>query len=338
MKLAGEKSVLSQYLRVLENRRLSPETIKGYGYVLTLMARLLEKLCGVIELEEVTILHLREYVQYLMTQPIEHEKTYCPPKNGSTLAPVSVATHIRRVKTFFHWCYKEELIDKNPSDRLESPKVDEKIIDTFTEKQIEQMMGAFDLSTTQGFRDYVIILLMLDTGMRRSEVARLEVEGVHDAYISVFGKGRKERQVGLHPDISTLVWKYIHKYRNPANENELGLFLTVASGPYIGKSITSSGVHRVMQHLKKVTGIDEVRLSSHTFRHTFACMYLDEGGDLFSLSREMGHTDVKTTERYLKNFTSKNARKHHTGHSPINRIKLRSTRKTKEPDKKPGKK
>ena len=96
-------------------------------------------------------------------------------------------------------------------------------------------------------------------------------------------------------------------------------------------------MHWVMDRLKKATGIDEVRLSSHTFRHTFACMYLDEGGDLFSLSREMGHTDVKTTERYLKGFRSKNARMHHTGHSPINRIKLRSVRKSSGKGQKPEK-
>ena len=86
----------------------------------------------------------------------------------------------------------------------------------------------------------------------------------------------------------------------------------------------------LMRRLKRVTGIDDVRLSAHTFRHTFACMYLDAGGDVFSLSREMGHSDIKTTERYLKSFTSKNARMHHDNHSPINSIKLRSQKKPKK--------
>jgi integrase/recombinase XerD len=81
--------------------------------------------------------------------------------------------------------------------------------------------------------------------------------------------------------------------------------------------------------LKEKADIDEVRLSSHTFRHTFACLYLDEGGDLFSLSREMGHSDIKTTQRYLKSFKSRNAIKQHNEHSPLNRIKLRSQRGSK---------
>src|SRR5262249_4476265 len=160
------------------------------------------------------------------TQPIEREKRRHLPRNGSTLSPRSVGDHVRCVKTFFHWCYKEELIVKNPADRLESPKVDEEVIDTFTEEQIEQMMASFDLSMAQGVRDYVIILLMLDTGIRRSEVSMLKVGDVQETYISVFGKGRKERQVGIHPNVSNLLWKYIHKHRKSLQVDEPALFLS----------------------------------------------------------------------------------------------------------------
>lgn len=335
MQLSGDKGVIARYNRYLVNRCLSEHTIRRYCYALALMSQLLASLCGVTELEEVTIDHLREYVEHLLTRPVEVGGRRRPPKNGLTLSPVSVGDHIRVVKTFFNWCYEEDLIEKNPADRLKSPKVDEEIIDTFTEAQIEQMMASFDLSTIQGVRDYVIILLMLDTGIRRAEVSRLEVDDVHETYISVFGKGRKERQVGIHPDISTLLWKYIHKYRKPLEDGESALFLSTGQKAH-GKSLTPSGIHWVMQRLKEATGIDEVRLSSHTFRHTFACMYLEEGGDVFSLSREMGHNDVKTTQRYLKMFTSKKARMQHNGHSPINRIKLRSFRS--KPNNKPEKK
>ncbi|WP_220204623.1 tyrosine-type recombinase/integrase [Reticulibacter mediterranei] len=214
------------------------------------------------------------------------------------------------------------MLEKSPAARLEYPQTDEEVIDTFTEFQIEEMLGVFDLSTPGGFRDYVIILLMLDTGIRRSEVARLRVEDIHETYIFVFGK-RKERQVGIHPKISTLLWKYIHKYRRPARPDEPILFLGVGRG-HAGHPFGRGGMEGLMRRLKDATGIDDVRLSSHTFRHTFACMYLDEGGDLFSLSRELGHSNIKTTERYLRSFTSKNARKHHNDYSPINRVKLRS--------------
>jgi integrase/recombinase XerD len=248
------------------------------------------------------------------------------PKNGSTLSESSVCTYIRRWKSFFNWCFNEELLAKNPVVRLEYPKTDEMVIDVFSEQQIEQMLSVFDLSTGAGFRDYVIVLLMLDTGIRRSEIVTLKLEDIHDTYISVFGKGRKERQVGIHPKIGSLLWRYINKYRHPAAPNEPMLFLSVGNRSQ-GLPFSRGGMNGLMDRLKTATGIDDVRLSSHTFRHTFACMYLDEGGDLFSLSRELGHTNVKTTERYLKSFTSKNARMHHNDHSPLNRIKLRSSHK-----------
>jgi integrase/recombinase XerD len=303
---------VTHYLMVLENRCYSPYTLTSYRRSLYIVKRLLSELCDVVELEIVTVLHLRQCVRYLLDT---HEK-------GLSLSASSVHTYIRRWKAFFNWSFKEELISKSPVARLEYPKTDEKLIDTFTEMQIEQMLGVFDLSTVGGFRDYVIILLMIDTGLRRSKVVSLCVEDVHETYISVFGKGRKERQVGVHPQISNLLWKYIRKYRHPASPSEPALFLSVSKNR-AGLPFGRGGIGGLIDRLKAATGIDDVRLSAHTFRHTFACMYLDEGGDLFSLSRELGHKDIKTTEKYLKSFTSKNARKRHNDHSPINRIKLR---------------
>jgi integrase/recombinase XerD len=324
---------LRHYLISLETRRCSDHTIVNYRKSLLLMIRLLADLCGVVELEQVTVLQLRQCVQYLMNAPVQVKRTRRP-INGTSLSASTVATHIRRWKSFYSWCFREELIEKNPSTRLEYPKVDEKVIDTFSEKQIEQMINTFDLSTPGGFRDYVIIVLMLDTGLRRSEVATLCVSDVHDTYISAFGKGRKERQVGIHPKVSMLLWKYIHKYRRPVSPDETALFLGVGGGR-TGLPFGRGGMQALINRLKASTGIDDVRLSAHTFRHTFACMYLDEGGDLFSLSREMGHNDIKTTEKYLKSFNSRNARAHHAGHSPINRINLRSQRGGKVQKKKP---
>ncbi|GCE20371.1 tyrosine-type recombinase/integrase [Dictyobacter kobayashii] len=320
---------VEHYLRSLITRRLSIHTQLAYRHALALLVRLLADICGVTDLERVTVLHLRQCVQHLLTESVEVQKSRRPPGNGSTLSAGSVCDYIRRWKTFFNWCQREDLIEKNPGTRLEYPKTDERMIDAFTVNQIEHMISIFDLSTPEGFRDYVILLLMLDTGIRRSEVATLRVEDVHDTYIGVFGKGRKERQVGIHPEISNLLWKYIHKYRRPADGDEPILFLSVGRGR-VGMPFGRGGMNALIRRLKAATGIDDVRLSAHTFRHTFACMYLDAGGDVFSLSREMGHTDIKTTERYLRSFTSKRARLQHDSHSPINSIKLRSHKKPKK--------
>lgn len=327
MKLAGEKSAIAHFLMVIEQKQYSPHTLTLYTYSLNMMADLLASLCGITELEQVTVLHLRECVQHLLTTPVDVKKGRRPPENGSTLSVTSVVDYMRVWRSFFNWCYREELIEKNPVTRLDNPKMPKKTKPSFSDEQVEAMFNLFDLSVEQDFRDYVILCLLLDTGLRRSEVISLRVEDVHDTYIRVrHGKGNKERSVGIHPELSTLLWKYIHKHRHPRNPDETALFLTVGN-KNMGLPLTRGGMDYLMFRLKERTGVDDVRLSPHTFRHTFARMYLSAGGDLFSLSREMGHSDIKTTQGYLNDFKSENAVKHHSSFSPLNRFKVRKQRK-----------
>ena len=83
------------------------------------------------------------------------------------------------------------------------------------------MLASCDTNTIVGFRNYVMFLLLLDTGIRVSEFCSLQVVDVHPRYIKVFGKGSKEREIGLHPDVSKLLWKYIQKYRGQSSYGEV---------------------------------------------------------------------------------------------------------------------
>ncbi len=331
MKLAGEKGVIQHFLRDCELRPLSSYTMVNYRHHLTSLAHLLETLCGVTSLDDITVLHLRECVQHLLTTPSEKVRGVYR-KDGETLDVSSVRGYVRAWKAFFSWCYKEELISKNPADsRLALPKPPKKITQTFTDEQIQKMLASCDLSTDMGFRDYVILLLLLDTGIRLSEITGLRLDDFQESYIKVFGKGRKEREVGLHPDVSKLVWKYIHKYRKPDNLEETSLFLSVGRNR-LGAPFRRGGIHGLLNRIKSATGLDvdsNVRLSAHTFRHTFSKMYMQQGGELLSLSREMGHSDVSVTKTYLENFGSYEARKGHTSFSPIGRLNLSKQYKKK---------
>jgi site-specific recombinase XerD len=97
-----------------------------------------------------------------------------------------------------------------------------------------------------------------------------------------------------------------------------------------GQPLLPNGVEQLLERVKEQAGIQGVRVAAHTFRHTFARMYLDQGGDVYKLSRLMGHTDVKTTERYLKEFTSREARKQQAQFSPLESLDLlkRKSRKS----------
>jgi integrase/recombinase XerD len=305
---------VNHFLLDCEVRGRTNTTLISYRYRLNDLVQLLEQLCEVTELEKVNVNHLRQCVQHLLTAKVTYS---CGRRTeGDTLSPNTVRAHVRAFRAFFNWCYQEELIDSNPVTRLGTPKVPKRIVPTFTPEHIDTMLATCDVRTVTGFRDYVILLFLLDTGVRISEVCGLHITDVHDRYVKVFGKGRKEREIGMHPEMSKLLWKYIHKYRRPLDPSETALFIGR------GRPLQTDGVHELIKRIQEKSGLSGMKFSAHVFRHTFAKMYLERGGDLFKLSRELGHSDVQVTRIYLEDFSSTDARKEHTAFSPIAGMKL----------------
>ena len=269
----------------------------------------------VITLEEVTVHHLRAFIVHLQKAPVAERNPYRP----AGVNPISAQTlrgYVRAFKAFFRWCYMEELLVKDPAARVSMPKAPEYIIPTFKPEHLAAMFDACDIKTPLGFRDYVILLVLLDSGIRLGEVVGLKVEGVHDTYLTVFGKGSKQREVGIGPSTSTALWKYIHKFRKPANEDEPFVFL----GRH-GDHLLEPGVYEIFRNLKIRAGIDGIRCSPHTLRHTMARMWLENGGEVFKLSRVLGHTTVSITQLYLKDYQSRQAREEHLLFSPVESLK-----------------
>src|SRR5437660_634858 len=223
MELKGDDGVIHHFLLDCKVRRFSKHTLLNYTQHLNSLAYFLGTL-GITELEQVTVNHLRKCMDLLMNTPVKGSRGRVP-TNGATLSISSVRGYVRVWKAFFNWCYQEELVEKNPVTRLSLPRPTKRVVSAFTTEQVEKMLESCDLSTEIGFRDYVILLLLLDTGVRLSEICGLRVHDVHDTYIKVMGKGRKEREIGLHPDVAKLLWKYIHKHRHPKDPNEPVLFL-----------------------------------------------------------------------------------------------------------------
>ncbi len=309
--------VVRQFLLDCEVRGLTDQAIGFYRKRLTLFVRKLEEECQITELEEVKIVHLRQFVQLLMKTKAD-ENNPRKPAQDKPLSAFTIRGYVRAIKRLFSWCIDEDLLNANPASRLIQPKAPDYLIPTFTTEHVEKMLATCDRSTVEGFRNYVILLVFLDTGMRISELCGLRVSDVHERYVKVFGKGRKEREIGLHPEVGKLLWKYIYKYRQPADPDETALFIGRR-----GEPLRLNGVQAILERVKRESGLEGVRVSAHTFRHTFAKFYLQRGGEVFKLSREMGHGTVQVTELYLKDFRSTEARQEHMTFSPIGEINLR---------------
>ncbi len=318
------EEVVRQFLRDCENNQRTRTTLLSYEQRLCTWTRLLATICNdangtpvsVTELERVTVDHLRQCVQHMLKVGIYQGRGRTP-DSGKALDVTTVCGYIRVCKSFFNWCYAEELLDVNPVERLKFPKAAKKIVQTFTSEHIDKILSSCNSSTETGFRDFVILSLLLDTGIRLSEVCGLKVTDIRDDYIKVFGKGRKEREVGITPDVQSLLWKYINKHRCPADPDETALFIGR------GTPLTTRGIQQMLERVQQAAGLENMKFSAHVFRHTFAKMYKDNQGDTFNLSREMGHSSIRVTEIYLQNFGSTEARREHTKYSPMANIQLK---------------
>lgn len=308
------RTVIRQYLIDCENLNRSDGTLKIYASKLDLLARWLEQQ-SIQELEQVTVPLMRQFLNYLKHSDSSERYDYVVQKGR--LSDSTLGTYVATVKAFFQWCVNEELLKSSPAARLQKPKVPARVRPTFTPEHIETLLACCDTDTRAGYRDYVMLLVLLDTGIRVSELCDLRVADVHQRYIKVYGKGQKEREIGIHPDVSKELWKYINKHRRS--------FMVESTHVFLGErgALTVSGVETIFDILKSKSGITDVPVTPHVLRHTHSKEYLKAGGDVFKLSRELGHSSVQITGNiYLSDFKSTDAIADHDRYSAINRMKL----------------
>jgi site-specific recombinase XerD len=321
------RDAIKGYLLSRKVQGCSEKTIEWYRQKLAHLCETLQEENGITELGQVTITHLRLFVDKLQHTKSGANNPYTPTKSAN-LSDLTIKGYVQVIRGFFRWCVSDDppLLERNPAAALKMPKVGKYLIKTFEPRHIEAMLAACDIRTVLGFRDYVIMLLLLDTGIRLAELCSLTVDRVFlkvktEPYIKVLGKGRKEREVGLHQSTAELLWKYIHHYRRYHDKSERAIFMN-----RYGQPLTPSGVGQLLIEIKKRAGIEDVRVSPHTFRHTFARMYLEQDGEVYKLSRLLGHSKVAVTERYLEDFQSREARRGQSEHSPLSLFAGKSRR------------
>jgi len=208
----------------------------------------------------------------------------------------TVNTYTRSIRAFWSWLVEEEIIEGNPFSRLKIPKPPKKVIATFSQYQIESLLSIMN-NSPEGYRDMVIILTLLDTGLRVNELINLKMDNVwlEESLIKVLGKGNKERLVPIGKQIRKLLWRYISRYRpEPVRPNLDNLFLNRD-----GRPLTKNRLDSLMKHYGKLAGLTGIRCSPHTFRHTFCIQFLRNGANLFSLQQMTGHSSLEVLRGYV---------------------------------------
>jgi integrase/recombinase XerD len=260
------------------------------------------------------------------------------PRNGKPLSGATVQGYVRTLKVFFSWAYREEYTPSNVMANIPVPKAPSKVINTFSDEQIKALINLCLTSNREGHRNLTILLLLLDSGVRVSELANIDVDDVNitEGCIKIrVAKGNRERIVPIGSMVQKALWKYIHLCRpEPLTQQITKLFLSDK-----GTALTKTGIQQLLRRYGKRAGITSVRCSPHIFRHTFALNYLLNGGDIFSLQKILGHSSLASVRVYL-NLSSGDVKKQHIRFSPVDNLAQMSNlyQACRVPGQKPAKK
>jgi integrase/recombinase XerD len=171
-----------------------------------------------------------------------------------------------------------------------------------TEEEVAAILRIPDRRTLQGVRDYAILLTLLTTGLRKAEICHLKVKDLktyrNQAVIDVIGKGNRFRRIPLKGETLIAIQDCLKAGKNGTDPSH-PLFRTLGKhGPYEQAGLTPKAVDCLVKMAAKMALIRK-RIHPHVMRHTFATTLLDKGVDLKTVQDLMGHSHIRTTERYL---------------------------------------
>ena len=219
-------------------------------------------------------------------------------KISKEIKPSSQARIISGIKRFFDFLILENILNENPLQNIETPKIGSKLPTTLTVKEIDKLIDSIDIKSKNKIRNKAIIEILYSCGLRVSELITLKVSDLYfnESIIKVTGKGNKERFV----PISKGAINYIEKYLN-----EIRIFKKIKKGSEdtLFLNERGSGLSRVMIYIilndLKIKARISKKIGPHTLRHSFATHLLENGADLITIQNMLGHENIVTTERYL---------------------------------------
>lgn len=204
---------------------------------------------------------------------------------------------ISGLKSFFHYLMLEGLIEIDPSQQLDSPKLSRKLPDLLNVIEINALIEAVDASKPEGMRNKAILEVLYGCGLRVTELITLRISDLHPTqeYIKVTGKGNKERIVPIGGTALKFIAIYLSQVRVHLaikKGNEDYIFLN-----RMGSRLSRISVFTMIKALATAIGLKK-SISPHTFRHSFATHLIEGGADLRAVQEMLGHSSITTTEVY----------------------------------------
>jgi integrase/recombinase XerD len=263
-------------------KSLSANSIEAYLRDIDKLTQYLQSTGDLKAPETVALKDLQSFLQWIATLGL----------NAASQARI-----LSGIRSFYKYCFIEQIIRQDPTTLLESPKLKRALPDVLSYDEIEKIIHQIDLSKPEGHRNKAILETMYSCGLRVSEVVNLRISCLYldVGYIRVIGKGDKERLVPIGRDAIREIGIYQQNIRThiairPGHEDIL--FLNRR-----GSRLSRVMIFLLLKDLVKQAGISK-NISPHTFRHSFATHLVEGGADLRAVQEMLGHESITTTEIY----------------------------------------
>lgn len=273
-----------EYLEVEQNR--SQKTAENYHLYLMRFVEFTEDTL----VEKITDETIRKWRLWLNRFKDEH---------GQELSKITQSYHLIALRSFLRYCGKRGF-DSLPADHIELPRVTRKQVSFLQQEELERLFAHIKPNTLIGMRDRAIIALLYSSGLRVSELTKLDRGHINlrRREFRVRGKGQKDRLVFIDDGSAELIEHYL----NSRTDSLQPLFIRYGGHEAVDQSgdfgrLTPRSIQRIVSHYARMAGITK-KVSPHTLRHSFATDLLMNGADLRSVQTLLGHSNIATTQIY----------------------------------------
>lgn len=244
-----------------------------------------------------------EYLDFLKLEELEYENIVYEDlryylvylKDNKKNSNSSIDRKISALRGFYKYLVNLKILEVNPFDIVSGPKKEKKLPRYFEYNELEELFNSVDISSVIGRRDRLILELLYATGVRVSEMVEIKVSDIDisNRNINIIGKGNKERIVKFGEYCLDAINDYLDNSYNKLNINNINyLFLNSR-----GSKLTDRGVRYILDNLIKKTSLNK-KISPHMLRHSFATHLLNNGADLLTVQKLLGHESIKATQVY----------------------------------------
>lgn len=228
----------------------------------------------------------------------ENIKSYLFLLNEKQFKSSTIKRRLSTLRQFFKFLYREELIQKDPTEFIKQPKYRRPLPKIVSEEIIESLRNSTHFfEYPYNLRADLILCLLYGSGLRVSELISIKQKSIIDGkFIRILGKGSKERIIPISSKVVPIANKWILHCKN-----SVWMFPSID----FTRHITRQRVFQILKNIAIFSGIDTQKISPHVLRHAFATHILDNGADLISVKKMLGHQEISTTEIYTHVTTKK---------------------------------